>query len=205
MNTDWNGDGVVDERDRLRRSATGQARRLTSMTTTGMTYNGGSTDLFNGEILAGQCAVFWFDLSGATSDPIPPAACTNSGTVTPGWSVRLRPTPARLTGAMPAIPARFGDMGCNDAPGELRLLADPPDPNTDTVTWHRDITGTNLATNAAATSRQPCFELRIAWGRTTWPTDWATQSATKNGALHELRVQPQDQHRPVRGWQRKAG
>ena len=37
--------------------------------------------------------------------------------------------------------------------------------------------GTNLATNAAAISRVPCFELRIAWGRTTWPTDWATQSS----------------------------
>ena len=34
-----------------------------------------------------------------------------------------------------------------------------------------------MATNAAATSRLPCFELRIAWGRTTWPTDWATQSS----------------------------
>ena len=34
-----------------------------------------------------------------------------------------------------------------------------------------------MATNAAATSRVPCFELRIAWGRTTWPTDWATQSS----------------------------
>ena len=81
-------------------------------------------------------------------------------------------------------------------------LADPPDPNTDTVTW-QDTTGTNLATNAAATSRA-VFELRIAWGRTTWPTDWATQSSDET-ALHELRVQPQDQHRPVRGWQRKAG
>ena len=26
-----------------------------------MTYNGGATDLFNGEILAGQCARFWSD------------------------------------------------------------------------------------------------------------------------------------------------
>ena len=41
----------------------------------------------------------------------------------------------------------------------------------------QDISGTNLATNAAAISRVPCFELRIAWGRTTWPTDWATQSS----------------------------
>lgn len=47
----------------------------------------------------------------------------------------------------------------------------------------QSITGTNLAANAAATLATPCYELRIAWGRSSWPTNWASQSADETGRL----------------------
>lgn len=50
----------------------------------------------------------------------------------------------------------------------------------------QSIVGTNLATNAAATARTICVELRIAWGRTSWPTDWATQSQDETSRLREF-------------------
>ena len=94
VNTDWNGDGLIDERDRFAEVCNWTGATIDFDDNYWMTYNGGSTDLFNGEILAGQCAVFWFDLSGRDFRPYPPAACTNSGTVTPGWSARLANTGA---------------------------------------------------------------------------------------------------------------
>ena len=71
MNTDWNGDGVVDERDRFAEVCNWTGATIDFNDDYWMTYNGGSTDLFNGEILAGQCAVFWFDLSGRDFRPYP--------------------------------------------------------------------------------------------------------------------------------------
>ena len=41
----------------------------------------------------------------------------------------------------------------------------------------------SLIANAAATARVPCVELRVAWGRTSWPTDWATQSQDETSRL----------------------
>ena len=71
VNTDWNGDGVVDERDRFAEVCNWTGATIDFDDNYWMTYNGGSTDLFNGEILAGQCAVFWFDLSGRDFRPYP--------------------------------------------------------------------------------------------------------------------------------------
>lgn len=48
--------------------------------------------------------------------------------------------------------------------------------------------GTAIATNAVATARTVCYELRIAWGRTaaTWPTDWSTQSTDESARLLDI-------------------
>lgn len=53
----------------------------------------------------------------------------------------------------------------------------------------QDITGTNLATTAAATDRVTCVELRVAWGRTSWPTDWASQSTDETARLLDFGMQ----------------
>ena len=52
----------------------------------------------------------------------------------------------------------------------------------------QDLTGTAIATNAVASVRQICCELRIAWGRTadTWPTDWATQATDETARLRDV-------------------
>lgn len=52
----------------------------------------------------------------------------------------------------------------------------------------QSITGTNLATNAAAATRVIAVELRIAWGRDAdeWPTDWATQSTDETTRLLDV-------------------
>ena len=55
----------------------------------------------------------------------------------------------------------------------------------------QSIAGTNLATNAAARSRIPCVELRIAWGRSSWPTDWTAQSTNETARLLDLSLQRQ--------------
>lgn len=52
----------------------------------------------------------------------------------------------------------------------------------------QDLTGTAIASNAVASVRQICCELRIAWGRThdTWPTDWATQATDETARLRDV-------------------
>lgn len=71
VNTDWNGDGLIDERDRFAEVCNWTGATIDFNDDYWLTYNGGATDLFNGEILAGQCAVFWFDLSGRDFRPYP--------------------------------------------------------------------------------------------------------------------------------------
>lgn len=71
VNTDWNGDGLIDERDRFAEVCNWTAATIDFDDNYWLTYNGGRTDTFNGEILAGQCAVFWFDLSGRDFRPYP--------------------------------------------------------------------------------------------------------------------------------------
>lgn len=71
VNTDWNGDGLIDERDRFAEVCNWTGATIDFDDNYWLTYNGGRTDTFNGEILAGQCAVFWFDLSGRDFRPYP--------------------------------------------------------------------------------------------------------------------------------------
>lgn len=55
----------------------------------------------------------------------------------------------------------------------------------------QDISSTNLAANAAAAARTICVELRVAWGRTSWPSDWSSQSQNETARLLEFSVQRQ--------------
>ena len=50
MNTDWNGDGLIDERDRFAEVCNWTGATIDFDDNYWMTYNGGATDLFNGEI-----------------------------------------------------------------------------------------------------------------------------------------------------------
>lgn len=71
VNSDMNGDGLIDERDRFVEVCNWTAATVEFADNYWLTYNGGRSDLFNGEILSGQCAVFWFDLSGRDFRPYP--------------------------------------------------------------------------------------------------------------------------------------
>lgn len=71
VNTDWNGDGLVDERDRFAEVCNWTAVTIDFDDNYWLTYNGGRSDTFNGEIPSGDCAVFWFDLSGRDFRPYP--------------------------------------------------------------------------------------------------------------------------------------
>lgn len=55
----------------------------------------------------------------------------------------------------------------------------------------QSISGTNLATNAAATARVICVEFRVAWGRTSWVTDWAAQSSDETARVLDWSFQRQ--------------
>lgn len=55
----------------------------------------------------------------------------------------------------------------------------------------QSIAGTNLATNAAARARVVCVEFRVAWGRTSWPTDWAAQSSDETALVIDWSFQRQ--------------
>lgn len=70
----------------------------------------------------------------------------------------------------------------------------------------QDISGTNLATNAAAAARTICVELLVAWGRTSWPTDWASQATDETARLLDFSVQRQLSVDPLQmGNSRPAG
>lgn len=64
----------------------------------------------------------------------------------------------------------------------------------------QSIVGTALLANSQATARVPCVELRVAWGRTSWPTDWATQSEDETSRLldfgfgRDLAIDPTQQN-----------
>lgn len=70
----------------------------------------------------------------------------------------------------------------------------------------QSIAGTNLATNAAAAARTICVELRIAWGRSSWPSDWASQSQNETARLLDFSLQRQLSLDPLQlGTARPAG
>jgi len=71
VNTDWNGDGLVDERDRFVEVCNWTSTTVDFDDNYWLTFNGGKTDTFNGELPAGDCAVFWYDLSGHDFRPDP--------------------------------------------------------------------------------------------------------------------------------------
>jgi hypothetical protein len=69
VNEDWNGDGLVDERDRFVEVCNWTGSRVDFGDDYWLTYQGARSDLFNGDIRAGECAVFWYDLSGRDFRP----------------------------------------------------------------------------------------------------------------------------------------
>ena len=70
-NSDWNGDGEVNERDRGVELCNWTAATIDLNDEYWLRFNGLSSDRFNGVVQAGQCFMVWYELSGAEFRPMP--------------------------------------------------------------------------------------------------------------------------------------
>ena len=62
----------------------------------------------------------------------------------------------------------------------------------------QSISGTSLATNAAAASNEPCYSLQIAWGQSAMPSDWSTEAENETGRLLSWKLDRQLSVDPLR-------
>jgi len=70
-NSDWNGDGQVNERDRGVEICNWTAADINMADEYWLRFNGLSSDPFNGIARAGQCFMVWYGLSGIDFQPAP--------------------------------------------------------------------------------------------------------------------------------------
>ena len=69
--SDWNGDGEINERDRGVEVCNWTAATIDFQDGYWVRFNGLASDPFNGIVQAGQCFVVWYELSGASFLPVP--------------------------------------------------------------------------------------------------------------------------------------
>jgi hypothetical protein len=67
--SDWNGDGVVNERDRGVEVCNWTATRIDMRGEYYVNFNGLPSDPFNGTVEAGECFMVWYELSGEKFRP----------------------------------------------------------------------------------------------------------------------------------------